>query len=277
MDEREKLHGSIWDPTGNITALVESPVAPERQPDAAAALMRRHPAVEQVGFLRFPARPDADGVSAALRMAGGEFCGNASMCAAALCLLRRDAGQGTEELVRVRVSGAEEPVTVRLRREEAESFRARVRMPAPRSVGEADFAFGGVSGRLPLVRMAGISHILIGPGSGFGALLRDRAAAGRAVRAWCAELGAEGLGLMFLGETAGETHLTPLVYVPGSGTEFWEHACASGSAAIGMALAARGGAPVRLTLREPGGVLTVESRPDGETWLGGGTRLLARF
>ena len=34
---------SILDPTGNITALVESPVEPERQPELAAELMRRHP------------------------------------------------------------------------------------------------------------------------------------------------------------------------------------------------------------------------------------------
>ena len=57
---------SILDPTGNITALVEESVLPEEQPAAAAELMARYPAVEQVGFVRFAA--GADGTNAALRM-----------------------------------------------------------------------------------------------------------------------------------------------------------------------------------------------------------------
>ncbi|MDO4973482.1 MAG: hypothetical protein Q4E38_04665 [Eubacteriales bacterium] len=281
MEEKETLQYSIWDPTGNITALVESTVAVEEQPTAAAALMQRHPEVEQVGFLRFPDRADHSGVQAELRMAGGEFCGNASMSAAALCLLRQGAPGGTEtmpELVRIRVSGVEEPVTVRLRREGLNSFRARVHMPTPQSIGERVFAFEGVSGRLPLVCLEGISHLLVGPDTAFAPLLRDRPAAERAVRAWCAELKADGLGLMFLSDEEGTWHLTPLVYVPGSGTVFWENSCASGSAAVGMALAARAGKPVQLELREPGGWLQVESAPNGgATWLGGRTRRTARF
>ena len=51
MEERGSLRYSIWDPTGNITALVESAVAVGEQPAAAAALMERHPTVEQVGFV----------------------------------------------------------------------------------------------------------------------------------------------------------------------------------------------------------------------------------
>ena len=52
MEEKtnEALRVSIFDPTGNITALVESPVAPEEQSAAAARIMERFPQVEQVGF-----------------------------------------------------------------------------------------------------------------------------------------------------------------------------------------------------------------------------------
>ncbi|MBO5556880.1 MAG: hypothetical protein J5927_06815, partial [Oscillospiraceae bacterium] len=79
--EYDSLQYTILDPTGNITALVESPVAVARQSAVAADLMARHPTVEQVGFVRFaPAAGEKDAVQAALRMAGGEFCGNASMC-----------------------------------------------------------------------------------------------------------------------------------------------------------------------------------------------------
>ena len=78
MRHNEPIRYSILDPTGNITALVEGPVEPERYAPVASAVMRRHPAVEQVGFFSVKdGRP-------ALAMAGGEFCVNASLCAAAL-------------------------------------------------------------------------------------------------------------------------------------------------------------------------------------------------
>ena len=87
MSEKEKspLRYSIFDPTGNITALVESPVDESEQPAVAASIMARHTAVEQVGFVRLSDKKTAP---AALRMAGGEFCANASMSAAALSALR---------------------------------------------------------------------------------------------------------------------------------------------------------------------------------------------
>ena len=42
---------SIFDPTGNITALVEDAVEDSLQPSAAAEIMKKHPEVEQVGFV----------------------------------------------------------------------------------------------------------------------------------------------------------------------------------------------------------------------------------
>ena len=259
---------SILDPTGNITALVEEPVPPAEQPAAAAELMARCPAVEQVGFVRFTA--GADGTDASLRMAGGEFCGNASMCAAALALLRSGGERGS---VRLRVSGTAEAVEVRLEKSGENAFRAGVRMPRAQAIEMRDFAFEGRTGRLPLVRMEGISHLLVEADSCFFALLKERETAERAVRLWCRDLGADGLGLMFLERET--LRLTPLVYVPGSATCFWENSCASGSAAVGMALATRSGETAELALTEPGGVLRVRSDPAGETWLFGSVRLLA--
>ena len=67
----------VLDPTGNITILVTSSVPVHLQPQIASQLMNLEPEAEQVGFL---SRDDSCDI--ALRMAGGEFCGNASMCAA---------------------------------------------------------------------------------------------------------------------------------------------------------------------------------------------------
>lgn len=260
-----ELRYCVLDPTGNITALVESPVDIAMQPAVGAALMRRDAAVEQVGFVR-PAA--GEGSSAELRMAGGEFCGNAAMCAAAL-LLRR------EGAIALRVSGAAEPVPVRLRQTDPGSFAAELRMPPPLAVTEAELVFEGLRGPLPLVRMEGIAHLIVEAGSPFFALLRDRPAAERAARAFCAGLGAEGLGLMFLEGGGSERDMTPLVYIPGSGTLFWENSCASGSAAAGMALAARTGAETELALRQPGGVLRVQSGE--QTRLFGSVRFVREY
>ena len=277
MMHNESIRYSILDPTGNTTALVESPVETGRQPAVAASLMDRHPEVEQVGFLG-PASSSEDPVRGSLRMAGGEFCGNASMCAAAFYLLRRQQADGiptvpSEATVRLRVSGAAEPVLVRLQKESEDSFRAGVRMPPALGIAENTFSFKGAGGQLPVIRMEGISHIVIEPGSPFWSLQKDRSAAEEAVQTWCGALAAEGLGLMFL--DADRSRLTPLVHIPGSGTVFWEKSCASGSSAAGIYLAAKSGVPVDLTLTEPGGSLRVVSDPASRvTWLYGRVRLL---
>ena len=76
------LSYALLDPTGNMTLLAETPVPEAAQPLTAKRLMALEPATEQVGFVS----KTEDGIG--LRMAGGEFCGNASMSAAVLYLLR---------------------------------------------------------------------------------------------------------------------------------------------------------------------------------------------
>lgn len=272
-----RVRYSIWDPSGNITALVESPVPAERQSAVASELMARHPAVEQLGFVSWRAE---DGTDAALRMAGGEFCGNASMSAAALLQSRMEstAPSGAWITRSLRVSGAKQPVAVRLQGEKEDVYRGAVCMPKARAIVETAFRWGSLSGRLPLVRMEGISHVIVSDASSLFALKDRPAEAEEAVKTWCAALDAEGLGLMFLEHGVGDPRLTPLVYIPGSNTLFWESSCASGSSAAGMALAAESGRALRLTLAQPGGSLQVKSDPkSGETWLYGRTALLGQY
>lgn len=241
---------SLLDPTGNLTILVETPVAVSAQPRVAALLMAQEPMAEQVGFLS----PGGKGYDLALRMAGGEFCGNAAMSAAALLHLRNFLPDG---ICRVSVSGAERPVEVEVRGDGSDyACLCRVEMPRPLRIGEA---FGA-----PLVEFPGISHqILTVPTS--------RAAAEAAVKERCAALGAEALGLMLLSRDGAS--LTPLVYVPGADTLCWESSCASGTAAVGAHFAAKYGAETTLSLREPGGVLRVTAAPDGAIFLAGRARI----
>lgn len=272
---------NIYDPTGNITALVEEEADSDislilaARVEKASKIMKKHPEVEQVGFVRLAAEDavsEPTGVDAVLEMAGGEFCGNASMCAAVWYVQKcpeEDTFAGKDTFtVTLQVSGTHSPVRVDLT-EKTDCFEACVHMPCALGIDETELSYGEILGNLPVVRLDGISHIIIVKVSPFYELLSDREAAGEAVRKWCRELGVEGLGLMFLDEAAGgvesvqklKAALTPLVYIPGSDTLFWEHSCASGSCATGLYLASRKGASVAISLAQPGGTLVAESDP----------------
>ena len=252
-----ELHYTLLDPTGNVTALVTDPAEITRQPEIALALMAAEPEAEQAGFLS-PGGGDAD---IALRMAGGEFCGNATMCAAALsaAAMRTDAAE-----LRVRVSGAPAPVRVRVRAQPDGSWLCEEALPAP-SVETAALPLDGALRRFPLLRMDGIAHLIL-PGDA------DRERVAQAVPDWCAALGAPALGCMLLDEAAGR--LTPLVWVPGARTLYWERSCASGSAAVGAYLAQTRGGRAAAELAQPGGILYVEASSVGEIMLRGSVRML---
>ena len=267
----EDLKYCIFDPTGNITALVETAVDIADQPAAASHIMELEPDVEQVGFISYAEDPAAGGAPVSLRMAGGEFCGNATMCAAALFAIRSGLQGGA---VPVKVWGISAPFEVMLERQAALNYSAAVRIPPALDMDELRLADGMLPGSdslsLPIVRMEGISHVIIEPDSGFFGLKDDPALAETLLRGWCGVLGAECLGMMFLGEGAAIRPMIPLVYVPGADTMFWENSCASGSAAAGMYLAAKAGAPVDVTFDEPAGRMRVESDPaTGRTILHG--------
>ena len=259
---------TILDPTGNVTALVESAVAICDQPRVADAIMEAHPEVEQVGFVSLEGM--GPGIDVGMRMAGGEFCGNATMSTAALFAERRlNLTTGDEISVMVRVSGTDRPLEVRLRREEAGFYTAAVMMPEALSYEMPTLAFDGSCARVPLVLMQGISHLIIESDCEYFWLLESPAAAEAAVRQFAEEIGSDGLGLMFFDGTADGGVLTPLVYVPRANTCFWEHSCASGTSAAAMYLARRLNSRIDASFEEPGGILSVTSEPAGQTWLKG--------
>ena len=252
-EDLQKTTYTLFNPTGNITLLAETPVPTASQPSVAAELMALEPETEQAGFVAFGS--DA----AFLRMAGGEFCGNAAMSAAAMYLERSGKKEGT---VPVYVSGTKEAVAVRLAALPDSGWRAAVTMPRPESVGEERFPDGA---RYPAVHFPGIVHVILEE-----EIAREEAEA--LAPALCAQLKADALGLMFLNRE--EESLTPLVYVPAAGTLCWETACASGTTAVGAYFAAKTGHPVNLRLKQPGGVLEIDARPDGGLILTGTVRIL---
>ena len=252
---RQTVRYALTDPTGNRTVLVETPVPEPQQPEIAAYLMRLEPTAEQVGFLQ----TGTGHAQIALRMAGGEFCANAAMSAAAWFAEKSGAPSGT---VRAQVSGADGLVAVHCAPQADGSWRTGIDMPRPQAIRRVCLDGGQT---YPVVVLPGIAHVI----------LEDEApdeAAGARAKAMCAYLHADALGLMFL-DTASRT-LRPLVYVPAAGTLVWENSCGSGSSAVGAYLAHRAGAPVSVELRQPGGTLGVTAAPDGTLHLRGQSMLL---
>ena len=254
------LHYYMIDPTKNITALAETPVPPASRPFAAARIMAEEPDCEQVGFVYRNAAGEP-----CLDMAGGEFCGNASMSAAALLCAKAGMAAGERRQVTLHVSGAPERVCVAVTVQEEGVFACTVKLPPPEAVTEVSLPVCGKTVRLPVVYLPGIAHIMVTKDE------LDAAAAQRSVRGWCKTLGTAGLGVMLF-DPAFRT-LRPLVYVPGSDTLFWESSCASGTGALGAYLAKTGGKPADLTVNEPGGTLRVQASPEGEILLSGLVRL----
>ncbi len=257
-----KINYSILDPTGNITILVTTPVDIKDQPYVASKLMELEPGAEQTGFLT-----DEEGFDIALRMAGGEFCGNASMCAAVMSVAASDA-DGRD--VTLRVSGAKGPVAAKIRKISDGMWRGSVDMPRPLAIEMVNLPGAGM---LPVVSFDGISHVIyeVVEDSGEGV---PKSEAENYVVDWCRFLGADALGVMFLDEAAGR--MTPLVYVPAAGTLFWENSCASGTTACGAYLAVRAGGACTVSLAQPGGSLEIEAATGGAVRLTGTVRFLGR-
>lgn len=248
-----KVKYYVFNPTQNITLLVETSVPVDVQPRVAARLMELEPLAEQVGFV--------EGTS--LRMAGGEFCGNATMSAAVLNCIKNGITENT--LIKMRVSGVESELNVKVAPQPDGSFTGTADMPLPVSVEEKVLEFEGRSFRFPLIAFGGIVHLVDETGS------LNPAEAEKAAKKWCCDLGADALGIMFI--DGSKTSLTPLVYAKNAGTLFWERSCASGTAAVGNYLAKKEQKPVDLTFSEPGGTLQVFS--DGKkTELTGTVRLV---
>ena len=251
---KSPVHYWLMDPTGNLTILVETPVPEQDQPFVAAKLMQVEPKAEQVGFLLA-----SEGTDLSLRMAGGEFCGNAAMSAAAYYAMQCGIREGS---VRVSVSGIIEPVEVQIALQQNGMWSGTVKMPHPESIRTVTFQNGY---RLPVISFPGISHVILEE------RLPRKDAESYAVQ-WCRELHADALGLMFLDMK--NNVLSPLVYVPAADTLFWESTCASGTTAVGAWIANKKNDISTIRLHQPGGTLSVIATPTDTLWLKGNVTCL---
>lgn len=268
----------LVNPTGNITILADMPSdSGESLPLIADKLMELEPSAEQVGFLS--AGDEECDIS--LTMAGGEFCGNAALSAAAVfcsdkeyiigedinAAERRTLTAGTASELKVRVSGAPSPVSVEIRRISDSLYEGTVEMPQALSVSERELEIDGRRYRFPVVAFPGIMHVIC-------ERRLEEEFASVAVKKWCSDLDADALGIMQLDRK--NSSMIPLVYVKKAGTVFYESSCASGTAAVGAFLAAEAGQTADERFSEPAGYLKVRAEPDGRVFLTGTAEIIKK-
>lgn len=249
----------ICDPSGNITILVKSAVPASERARIAAEIMKKEPSAEQAGFLS----SGDDSCDIRLDMAGGEFCANATLSAAA-CFR---AANPSVRHVKVSVSGCESVLGVDIEEEEDGVYTGTVCLPPPAACSRKTFVCGAESFTFPVVDMGGIVHI-VAPVS-FGEKRAESV-----IRDWCRALGADALGIMLLDEKT--MRLTPIVYVPGADTLFYESSCGSGSSAAGYYLALRAGAETVSDIVQPGGTLRIRTAPGENIYLTGNIKILKK-
>ena len=244
---------NVYNPTGNITILAPMPADSMCLKEIADALMKKESEAEQVGFT-YKCK-DAD---IGLMMAGGEFCGNATLCAAAM-VCEGFSGSGIKD-IRVKVSGASEIADVQIKKTGDNLFVGSVKMPQAISVSKKTLRFDGKKFIFPVVEFCGISHIICQEDM-------NESFAQKAVRKWCSDLSADALGIMFL--NAEKKSIKPLVFVKASDTLFWESSCASGSAAAALFLSREEKKAAEYEFTEPAGILKVRIQSDGDIVLTG--------
>ena len=144
-------------PTENMTLLIETPVAREKQLAVAERLIAYGSVyAEQAGYIEEAENPAAE---KRLQMMAGEFCGNASLSLAAWLAQKKNLQIGEKTEITLEVSGAEELVRCEMKREAEHRFLGRVAMPLPQTIEKRAFTLDGERIELTVVVFAGITHI----------------------------------------------------------------------------------------------------------------------
>ena len=227
----------IINPTGNITALVISDVNRKNFKSVSNLIMQKHPQVEQVGFVDF-----SEGIPK-LHMAGGEFCGNATISTAVLyCALNGIKKAG----ISVLVYGTKEPVFVDVCGENGE-FSGTGSFAKATIIENKNFTLGERTFSLPLVALPGIAHIIADESI-------NRDIAEKILRKYSKESGYPAMGIMIFNREDGS--LLPIVYVDECDTLIYENSCVSGSIAVASYLLSQN-SKVDLELKQPGGTIKI--------------------
>jgi diaminopimelate epimerase len=238
-------------PTQNMTILITSPVTRQQQPAVAQKVMAYDNVyAEQVGFVEKPDNPKA---AARLQMAGGEFCGNATLSLCAYLVWKGDIECNDRCTVPVEASGASEILYCDITKK-AGYFLAKIGMPVPERIENFNVKIEGTSHSLPVVYMPGISHVIVDMEK---TNINKDLLVEKLILDTVSFTREEAFGIMFYDKN--NCSIEPFVCVKTSDTKVWERGCGSGSGALGAYLAQTSGKSIKAEVSQPGGIITVEA------------------
>jgi len=200
---------------------------------------------EQVGFIVPPKSPDS---VLRLEMAGDEFCGNATLSAAAYVKYK---GMFPGEEFFIETSGVDLPIKCQVKAKSDFLYTAKCEVPL---CGVIEKLCVSVNGRIfsgSIVNFAGISHFITE--SRLDAEMYDEILA-EIIK----HVHSGAIGIIPYRETDdGNFEIKPYVYVKQTNTRVFERGCGSGSLALGHYLKAKAVCGAH-KIYQPGGVITVE-------------------
>lgn len=237
-------------PTENKTILVQSAVPRKLQPVVAAAMLEADPDAEQVGFFETPEDSHADG---RLQMMGGEFCGNASISAAARISKEQGIKSGEQRSILLEVSGVEEKVECIIDYD-GNVYTGTVEMPLPKSIDKVSLNYKDKIYELWVIFLPGITHIIFEKemcGEDYESF------AEAAIKEWGKSFSEEAVGLILFDEEL--CLIKPLVYVKNTDSLYWERGCGTGTAAVGAYVSQKNRKSVNIPVKQPGGTIIAET------------------
>lgn len=227
----------ILRPGGNNTALVRGIITdPEKRKKINDQIMKFYPNVEQVGFINLQENPE-------LVMAGGEFCGNATRSTIWLAL------NGNAGEIMIQVSG----VTSQLRAGITSNGEAYSQMPVyenPEKIQKDSDPTNFI------VEMEGITHLIRFCADEIKDLsVEDTKKAAMALIIEKKLDQCPAAGIIYTEKSDEGWKIIPVVYVRDINTLFYETACGSGTAALGLVLAKQQGKSIKdVSIQQPSGL-----------------------
>ncbi|WP_145036183.1 diaminopimelate epimerase [Paenibacillus sp. Y412MC10] len=248
---KQKIDFVKCNPTQNMTILINTKLTPDEHKRVAAKIMSYDNVyAEQVGFIEQSMKDDAD---AFLRMAGGEFCGNACMALAAYLAEVQGIKRHLTTEFRLEVSGAERLVSCHITKNK-EDYRCRVNMPLPVRIDQTILQDGCSLVDAVVVRYKDFVHFVIEVECFDAQMNSSMLAMAKHIGPF---LDARMVGILLYNSRIRE--LTPLIYVPELNSAVWERGCGSGTASVGAYLAWKHKRGVEASIKQPGGTIHVKA------------------
>lgn len=210
---------------------------------------------EQVGFIEVPRSLKGKSLNTLrLQMMGGEFCGNASRSLAAYMVYKNHPSIIKDDNyfnVIIEASGSAELLNCEVVPTENDNvFYSKIKMPSPERVVNIEMNFEERQIKMTRVDFSGITHFIVDSNE-----IEDKEGFFKELKKYMYNEEYDAFGIMFYDSK--QECLNPLVYVKATDSLYWERSCASGTSALGVALAKEKGDSLESSIKQPGGELKV--------------------